>query len=398
VEAWQEWGFREFENMKIQGTMEETFLSANELQQRALVLTSTPLLLTHNNAFKQEDGSLWSPVAALETEKPDTTIMTHTAPISKAPVTAKLVLAIKHHDLCGLDPKSCVKMTPEGCLAPSAALRPFWQVAIEKVLAKHEVADSLKPLEQIKLKIVKSGFAPSHVCAEWKRWVLGESAFEQDEGATHAVNVSTKSFRVLKEGGAVRDNEVAVQADLLPPMTAALGAERIPGIVWKTNQGSFLVETPAIGEGNRPILPFDQQAVGDKCARNMYVMPNEAVCSARVQMQLFDRAPEAVGWVPTKPDGFWMVVSPSTGSYAPLPSLGVQLVNIKKPKREREYKTERDDVGGRLVTGEDRDLYVVSNQDVTRFEHDLSNDDLWEQLRKLCVSCTPETFLGFVCV
>jgi len=403
VEAWRDWGFKELANMQTQKTIEETYDGADEDQKRALIIVSEPLLQTHLNTAMQQDGSLKSPVAEMDVQNP-THVRIDTAIISKAPLKKKLVMTIKHNDLAGLDPASCLRVSKDGlnCEHPTALLSPFWQAAIEKTLQRYSEADTLKDLDDYRVRILKPFNQANYYSAKWKRWVLGDSkSLEPSPTPTHIVNHKNNTFRFFKKNSALRPNEMAIEADPLPPMTAALGPEHIPAMVWKTRQGSFLIESPVVGTGHIPVHPFEQQPVAERKAKSLMVMPKEGYESARIQLQLFDGELENVGWLPTKPGSFWMVVSPQTGAFAPLPSNGVRIVPCKSHKKFRQYKTTIPNVGGECVTGEDTDLFIVNNQDsivLDKLKEGVAEVPIWEQIRLLCVDNISTRFLGFVSV
>lgn len=403
LEAWKEWGFQQLKGVVPQKTIEQMYDGATYEQQCALILASEPLLLTHVNTVKQEDGSLKSPVAEMDVKNPATNVNVDTAIISKAPLKKKLVMAIKHADLAGLSPSSCLKISKDGqtCEHPTALLSPLWQAAIETMLVKWNQADSLKPLEEHKLKIKKPHNEAVMHYAKWRQWVLGDAGSLEEDAAdpTHIVNKKTNVFRKFKKNAAVSGSEVAIRAEPLPPMTAALGPQQIPSAVWKTKQGSFLIESPEFKGSGQPVLSFEQQPISERRAKSLMMLPSDAVQGAQVQLQLFTNKHDQFGWVATKPGSFWMVVSPDTGSFAPLPSFGVRLVPCKKSKKLKKYKSLSAVAGSECVTGENSDLHVVTNQNMAVLDNltkDVEDTSLWEQIRMLCVENTPSSCLGFV--
>ena len=403
LEAWKEWGFRELDKLSPQKTVEETYISATEAQKRALVLASEPLLLTHVNSIKQEDGSLKSPVAQTEVASPSSQFRIDTAVISKAPIQKKLVMAIKFHDLAGLDPKSCLKLSKDGqnCEHPTQLLTPLWQAAIEKVLTQYNQAELLKPLEQHRHKILFPHNQEHFYSAKMKKWVLGDArSLETCDNPTHIVNTKTNSFRNFTKKAVLNTNEVAIHAEPLPPMTAALGPHRVPASVWKTRQGSFLVESPEFKTEGDPVHSFEQLPISQNKAQSLMSLPPSAIPSARIQLQLLKKNTKTYGWIPTKPDSFWMIVSPQTGAFAPLPTMGVRLVTCKGSKKFKQFKSAAPIKGSKCVTGVDSDLYVIDNQNTAALDEIKTSDDVavWEQIRQLCVHNTPQRCLGFVSV
>jgi hypothetical protein len=277
----------------------------------------------------------------------------------------------------------------------------LWQAAVEKVLHQYQQAELLKPLQQHMLKIVVPFNQEHFYSAKMKKWVLGDAhSLETCENPTHIVNIKTNSFRPFTKKAVLNTNEVAIHAEPLPPMTAALGPQRVPASVWKTRQGSFLIESPSLTTNGEPVHPFEQLPISQTKAQSLMSLPPSAVPSARVQLQLLTKRAKHYGWIPTKPDSFWMIVSPQTGAFAPLPTMGVRIVGCKGSKRFKQFRSSTPVKGAKRITGESNDLYVVDNQNKEALEEIQTADpvSVWEQIRQLCVDNTPRRCLGFVSV